>query len=794
MDKDTLKDLEYNKILHILQGLCVSPLGGELALELKPLRDMDEIERRLSQVMELQEILKETDIPIHLLKDIRQPLKRLEKEGDTLSPADFMIISGAIETAERLKGFFKDRGGGLLCEEAEGLLVPDSLLKSIKDTFDEEGAVKDTASSELLKRRKDAVHVKEEIRRFLAGMLERKDLGKAFADRIITVRGGRYVLAVKRDYQSAIVGIVHDESQSGSTYYIEPMESLHLNNRLTILLKRCEEEERRILEDLMQKARADLEDLNLMSKQLAWWDLLYAKARLGTTLDSVKPHINSSGRVDLRKARHPLLVLSKQDRVVPVDIKFEEGKRIIVVSGANTGGKTVSLKTLGILTLMLQSGLTIPADASSHMAVFDKVLADIGDDQSIEDKMSTFSAHMQRMAVILEQAGANCLVLIDEIGTGTDPGEGAVLALSMLECLKEKKTTVMVTTHYSDLKLFAYHDGSAENLSVEFNAKTKKPTFRLVSGIPGASNAFSIAGSYGIPLQVVKRARGYLKGGRGGLTELLEALHRDRSAVSDEKKRVKRLRSALDSLKKRKEKLLDELEGKKAKILERARSEAVKSKKEFKKRAERIIKSLQQENARGLKGVFKKLDAAENDAFGGGFKKKVVTYRPSEDEMVYLPSLKEKGVVKAVTGRYVEVQTGHFKVKLGFTEIEPLKAADGSRAKGGRPGSGVTKKAAFETKQRETPRKEMPFELKVIGLRTEDAVKEVDRFIDRTILNGLERASIIHGKGEGRLRKAIHEYLGTHPAVRSFAVEEFNHGVTTVVFGDKKEIKQREEI
>ena len=557
-------------------------------------------------------------------------------------------------------------------------------------------------------------------------------------------------------------------------------QSLDLNNKLSVLIKRGEEEERRILEELTQEVRGNLDTLNAMVIELTEWDLLYARARLGKRLNSTMPEINRDGRMALKDARHPLIEVLEKDKAVPVNIAFEDGNRILVISGANAGGKTVSLKTVGLLTLMLQSGMTVPVDDRSEMAVFDNVLVDLGDEQSIEDRMSTFSAHLKRVGMILEYADNNSLVLIDEIGTGTDPVEGSALAISFLEELKLKNSRVVVTTHYMQLKAFAHTEPIAENLSVEFDTETRRSTYRLLPGIPGASNALSVAESYGISKDIVERARTYVSEGDKGLSELIQSLKEEKEAARKEREKAEELRISIGSVKVRREKLLKKIEEERSEIIDKARKDTLAIKKKFRDKAKGIVNDLEADRIKTLREAESKIEGLHRDLFKARPLKKGEPYRPVVGENVLLTTLNKKGEVTKVGIKGAEVQTGKYKVKIGFDEIEPLKGKDAQRPflQGKRKSQNVavTVSDSFE---------DISFEINLVGLRVEEAVQRTDRFIDRAILKGFDRVDIIHGIGEGKLKKAIQEYLNTHSGVKSYETGIVNPGVTTAFLGDR---------
>ena len=784
MDRDSLRALEYHKILRILGELTVSGAGADAVESLTPLRDIDRVSAILSEVSELQGILEsEGDIPIHGISDIRGAIERLSKDVSILFKEDLISIRDVLKVTDGLRPFFKERDGSILREKADRLPSLKPLLKRLDETFDLDGGIRDSASKGLLRIREEASELKERIRGILERILGKRELQRAFSDRIITVREGRFVLPVRRDFQHLVNGIVHDESQSGATYYIEPMETLPLNNQLTILKRREDEEIKRILESLTQECKGYLSELEVTLHGLIDWDLLYARARLGLKIGGTLPRINAEGRLSIKGARHPLLLIysGKRSSVVPIDVSFGEGKRILVISGANAGGKTVSLKTIGLLVLMLQTGILVPVDDRSEFCIFGNILADIGDEQSIEESMSTFSAHMRRMGEIIGLADSNTLVLIDEIGTGTDPVEGAALAVSFLETLKDRGARVVVTTHYPQVKLFAHIDGAAENLSVEFNTHTNRPTYRLISGLPGVSNAITMAESLGIPADVIERARGYLREGDKGFTEMIEHINKERERLLKEREEAEALRLRLETLKKRHEEDIRRIEESRDAIINKTMQEISRMKREFRAGLEGIINDIKGGKIRGLREAESKVEELYRDREVK--RQKRGRSIPEIGDIVYLPLLKEEGRVVKIGRDRVEVETDRCRVMVGMDEFELRKERDLKQkvAHGyGRRGLGD----AFTGVDLDGFSSN---EINIIGTRVDDAIKAVDRFLDRALLMGLDKVYIIHGIGTGRLRDAVSAYLKGHPSVASFVTGEINEGVTTVVIngGDR---------
>ena len=519
MNKHTLKVLEFNSILSLLKGFATSSLGEALCESLKPKRDIKEIEVLLNEVSELKEVLQiYADIPIGGVRDIEKPVKKTRVEGYIMDPIELLDILSTLKATHKLKRLFgklEDNRYPLLKAIGNSFISLPDIERKIEQTVGDRGDILDSASPELKAIREKVRGLRKRIHVSLEDLLSKDSFQSFFQERIITVRNGRYVIPVKSDFKGHIQGIIHDHSHSKATYFIEPISTIELNNELGILFKEEKNEELRVLTNLSNNIKTNAQEILSNLSLLGKVDLTYAKAKYSIELNAIKPVLNREGIVNLINAYHPLLVSlqnvclpSQRDRkgyrdredpanlskgAVPIYIHFDKDCNTLIITGANTGGKTVALKTVGILTLMLQAGMHIPVADGSVAAIFDSIFADIGDEQDIEQNLSTFSSHISQMVHILDKANESSLVLLDEMGVGTDPDEGAALAMALLDYLRGKNCSIIATTHLNLLKAYAYLHEDAMNVSVEFDPKTMDPRYRLIYGSPGESNALVIA-------------------------------------------------------------------------------------------------------------------------------------------------------------------------------------------------------------------------------------------------------------------------------------------------------------
>ena len=780
MDDRSLRALEFYHLLEILREYSVSPLGRKRCEALRPSKNLPEIESRLAEVLELKEILETYgELPIRGLKDIEGVLKRCEVEGSVLTVQELLDIFHQIELGRGLRRFFSKLEPGKaprLQEKVAGLSSLRDLEKEILHAMNTKGEILDRASPTLSDVRHRLRTTREKAKGVLEHLLHKEELQPIFQEQFITLRNGRYVFLIKSDYKNRIEGIVHDQSQSRMTIFFEPLQAIAYNNEINILVGEEKEEEYRILADLSMRAREEIQKIERDLEILGEFDLLYAMARLSILLKGIQPALKTDGRIELREARHPLLALQKEDEVVPIHLRMGDGIRILMISGANAGGKTVALKTLGLLTLMLQSGLPIPVAEGSEGTVFEEVFAVVGDEQNIEENLSTFSSHLLHLNQILEKAGPCSLLLLDELGVGTDASEGSSLAMGVLDRLREIGSSVVVTTHFDRLKAYGYLHPDVENVAVEFDEETLEPRYTLSYGSSGLSNAFLVAEKLGVSARVLEMARHYRDGGGQEVSRTLEELERLKAEAKKEQIELlkteeevrlqrQRLKGLLESIKKRRQEIHAQAEEKARKMvleMERDLKEWVRKKKTEKPVPKMHRREIQEVKERFFPSLKKKGHPATSTGLKVG-------------EHVRIGSLRSNGILIKVeeASDRAEVMTERGRVKASLSDIVVADEKE-TAEKTERPKAEDLLKGSV---------KEPVSQLNVIGLTVEDALPKVDKFIDQALLHGLEKVQIIHGIGSGRLRNAIGKYLDGHRGVKSFAPgdrERGGQGLTVV--------------
>jgi DNA mismatch repair protein MutS2 len=773
MDDRSLDLLEFYHLLDILKEYSVSPLGRKRCEALRPSNNLPLIQSRLAEVMELKKIL-ETDgeIPLRGLKDIEGILNKLEIEGSTLEVQEFLDLCQLMTLCKGLRRFFqklKDTKVPHLQEKISRLSSPKGVEKEILQAINTKGEILDRASPALLDTRQRLEVAREKTKGVLEHLLRQEDLQPIYQEQLITIRNGRYVLPVRSDAEHRLDGIIHDHSQSRMTYFLEPLQAVALNNEINILMGEEKEEEYRILADLSDKVRGERQNLWNDFEILGELDLLYAMSRLSICLKGVSPLLNEEGRIEIREARNPLLILQREGQVVPIHLRMEDGIKVLIVSGANAGGKTVALKTLGLLTLMIQSGLPIPAGEGSQVRIFQDIFAVIGDEQNIEKNLSTFSSHLLHVNQILEKAGPRSLVLLDELGVGTHAQEGCTLAMGFLDRFRESGASVVVTTHFDRLKAYGYLHPDVGNVAVEFNEETLEPQYTLAYGSSGLSNAFLIAEKLGISKKVLEAAHTHLNGSGEEVTRSLETLERLKRDAERETLQASKVKEEMELERQRLKKMVESIKERRLEIYSKAEEKAKKSLQKIeeelkewgrRRKEEKIPVSLQRKELQEIRDKFlPSIRRRGRPATQGGWK---------VGERVRIESLRSDGILINVLKplNRAEVLTDRAKVKAPLSEI--MRATE------------KKEKKEIGIQKDQPPLKGVgvePFsELNVIGLTVEDALPKVDKFIDQAVLHGLEKVHIIHGVGSGRLRNAIGHYLNGHRAVKSFSAGETMKG------------------
>lgn len=791
MNEKALKALEYDKIIEQLTAKASSPMGKQLCHQLLPSCDLEQIEKMQTQTGDaLSRIFQKGSISFHKVKDIRGSLKRLEI-GSTLGIGELLSICSVLENTAKVKAYGRsdreDQGEDSL-EPMFQILEPLTPLSSeINRCILSEEEISDDASPGLKQVRRNMKNANDRIHNQLSSLLN----GSArsyLQDAVITMRDGRYCLPVKAEYKNQVPGMIHDQSSTGSTLFIEPMSVVKLNNDLRQLEIQEQKEIEIILSNLSEQAAQYLDILTDNLETLIQLDFIFARAGLALDQNASKPEFNTEGIINLKKARHPLI---HKKKVVPIDIRLGEEFDLLVVTGPNTGGKTVSLKTVGLLTLMGQSGLHIPAGDHSRLSVFEEVYADIGDEQSIEQSLSTFSSHMTNVVSFIEKATEKSLVLFDELGAGTDPTEGAALAIAILSHLHEQGIRAMATTHYSELKIYALSTPGVENASCEFNVETLRPTYRLLIGVPGKSNAFAISSKLGLPDFIIEKAKEQISEQDESFEDVISKLESSRITLEREQLEIQQYKEEIESLKKQLEEKQEKFDARKEKILREANEQAHEILRDAKEYADQTMKTFHkfekehistkeiEQERQNLRKKMSKLE--KNISIKQTKKTSGKRLRPSDlsiGDTVRVLSLNLKGTVNSrpdAKGNLF-VQTGIFRSQVNLSDLELIDEPVVTAPTLQRTGAGkikMSKSANIST------------EINLLGKTVDEAVAELDKYLDDAYIAHLSSVRIVHGKGTGALRKGVHNYLRRQKHVASFRLGEFGEGdagVTIVEF------------
>ena len=804
MDKHTLRVLEFDKIISFLKHYTSSPQGGRICDRVLPLTDLSEIASSLAEVSEIKELLTiHDDLPIHGIRDIERIVSRTRVEGFYIEPPQLQEIRSTLETGKKLKSFIKkvDAKYHKINTLIGKLFFLKELEDAIRKAIGNTGEILDTASPELTSIRNKIRQLKLHIKHILESLLHREDLRFIFQEQLITIRNSRFVLPVKIDHKAFLPGVVHDQSQSKATYFIEPLAAVDLNNELQILLKEELREEVRILLMLTGMVRELREEILFNLALLEKIDLIYAKARLSMAINACEPLINEEKRIELLSCRHPILFARTEtielspdasgegpesverlffdpSRVVPTTIRMSRERSTLIITGANAGGKTVTLKTLGILSLMAQSGMHIPAAEGSTIPVFSSIFADIGDEQNIEESLSTFSAHIRRLNQITREADSQSLILIDELGAGTDPSEGAALGLALLDYLRSRKASIAVTTHLTLLKTYAYRHRDVENVSVAFDPVTLMPTYILVYGIPGVSNAFTIAGNMGMSPSLIEKAKSYLEDKDHSTLNLLKALEQSQQEVLHRKGEYESLREKSAAHENLAETLLKKLKAKKDQLLHDYEATLKGYLRQAQEQLEKIIGEARRKKEPSIKEARKSLREVETEwkkycpAAAAEKKKPVEGLKPGQ--RIKLAQVNREGVVLKVEPglKRAEILVGELKIKAGFDAIEEIPDSPPAAA-AEKPQEQVPAASSYTTSLSVD---DVSPTINVIGMTVAEALPIVDRAIDHALIRGLETVEIIHGLGTGRLKEAIRAHLKEEGWVKSFAPDDHSRG------------------
>lgn len=806
MNQKALKILEYNKIIDQLTEYAASPLGKALCQSLTPSSDLEGVRTWQAQTTDaVTRIRLKGSVSFSGLRDVGDSLKRLDI-GSSLSIPELLSISSLLTVALRAKSYGRHEAEE--GEEAEdfdsleplfaGLEPLTPLNNEIKRCILSEDEVADSASPGLSHVRRSMKVTADRIHTQLNSILNSNR--SYLQDAVITMRDGRYCLPVKSEYKSQVSGMVHDQSATGSTLFIEPMAIIKLNNEMRELEIQEQKEIEAVLASLSNQAAPFTEDLRINMELLAQLDFIFAKAALARRYKCSAPVFNNRGYIHIKDGRHPLL---DPQKVVPTNVWLGKDFDLLIVTGPNTGGKTVSLKTVGLFTLMGQAGLHIPAWEGSELAVFDQVFADIGDEQSIEQSLSTFSAHMTNIVRILNEADARSLCLFDELGAGTDPTEGAALAIAVLSFLHNMKCRTMATTHYSELKVFALSTPGVENACCEFNVETLQPTYRLLIGIPGKSNAFAISQKLGLPQYIIDDAKSHLQAKDESFEDLLASLEENRITIEKEQEEIKAYKEEISSLKQRLTQKEERLDERKDKILKNAAEEAQRILREAKETADQTIREINRLAASS--GVGKELEA-ERAKLRDKLKKtdEKLAVKPKGPSQPISPkklkigdgvkvlSMNLKGTVSTLPNAKGDlyVQMGILRSLVNIRDLELLNEKDISATLGdGRSvsygGRTVKSRGSGSSQIKMSKSSSVSSEVNLIGMTVDEALPTMEKYLDDAYLAHLQTVRVVHGRGTGALKNAVHKRLRQLKYVKEFRLGQFGEGdsgVTVVTF------------
>ena len=778
MNKKALATLEYNKIINTLVSMACSDGAKQTLKALMPMNNIDDINSALDETNDaLTRVYQKGSVDFSRIKDVRASIARL-KVGSSLNALELLNISMLLECAAHIKGYYEYRADSI--QPMIDTLDPVTLLNNaIKRCIISEDEISDDASANLRDIRRKKNLAADRIHTELNKILNSPSTRTYLQDYVITTRQGRFCLPVKAEYKSSMPGMVHDQSSTGSTLFIEPAAVVKLNNDIRELELKEQAEIEVILASLSEKAAEHTDMLLSDYEVLTHLDCIFAKALLSRHFNCSRPVMNTNGRVNIKKGRHPLI---EPHTVVPIDIYLGTDFNLLIITGPNTGGKTVSLKTVGLLTLMAQAGLNIPALEHSDIAVFDEIFADIGDEQSIEQNLSTFSSHMSNIVYIIQHAAPDTLVLFDELNGGTDPIEGAALAIAILRHLHAQGILCIATTHYSELKTFALSTEGIENASCEFDVASLRPTYRLRIGIPGKSNAFAISKKLGLPDYIIEEARTQIDAPALDFESLISDLENSRKKLEEEEHLVATYQEEVETLRNRLKAKQESMEQQRSKLLKDAKEEAREILEEAKEIADQSIRKYQKWERNPAKADNKAMEAQrskirdrmknlDKDLSRSGKQRR--SGQNAEDfrigDTVYIISMDTTGTVLALPNakKELSVQVGILHMTLPITDCEITETPKQPQTK--------TKSSGHHRMNLDRASSIRP-EINLIGLTVDEAISQLDKYLDDALLSNLSQVRIIHGKGTGALRKAVQDYLKKQKHVASFRSGEFGEG------------------
>jgi DNA mismatch repair protein MutS2 len=775
MEEHTLRVLEFEKVVSRLQDQAACSIGREVAGLTYPTTDLETAKRKQRETSEARDILQYVGtIPLGGISDIRTNVERARIEA-LLQPHDLLSIQATLQSSGRLRTFLErlTEKYPILSDLATEIERFEAIETAISDCISQSGEVLNTASPTLARVRAELQIAHSRLSEKMNSYLQSSQYRTAIQEPIITIRGDRYCIPVKAEYRGVIPGIVHESSASGATLFIEPTAVVELGNKRKQLVIKEREEVEKVLAELTARVGQRADQILATLKVVGIIDCICARAKLSIAHSATEPILNNTGYIEIKSGRHPLL----EGDVVPIDVSLGKSYNAILITGPNTGGKTVSLKTIGLFALMAASGLHIPAEVGTELAIFQQIYADIGDEQSIEQSLSTFSSHMNNIVRITRGATANALVLMDEIGAGTDPAEGAALAKAILDYLLNKGARIVATTHYGELKEFAYQHQGIENARVEFDPETLRPTYRLQVGIPGASNAFAIAGRLGLDQSIIASAKGSLGSRMEAADELIRRLEETQRAAAQEKAAAQRITSDADALRRRYEEQVVRLESVKHKVEARVRDRAQAMLDSYQRKLDATLEQLaaQKKDTRRAQDLKKKAEKLieqfdeasaatppkepEDERLSGTF-----DLRPGA--AVRIANVNQDGeIVEGPVDGKVVVLIGSMRVTVPISTLRKAKETGKE-----------TRPASTESTIAMQKAREVQPEIHLRGLRAEQALIDVDKYLDDAMAGGLQQVRIIHGKGTGTLRQVVWDLLKNHPGVKSYRLGESSEG------------------
>ena len=778
MNTHYLDKLEFNKVLENLSKYCSTDLGKELAMQLTIYHDANIVKQKLAETEEAVNLVFRNSLPsFYNICDIHNYILRLES-SQTLTLKGLLDLNTIFVCAKDLKNYFaKDYINAndfpILEAHFSNLYSNEGVINKITSSIIDENTLDDKASPELQRIRRKIRNLEQDIRSKLNDMIHSSSFSKYIQENVITIRNGRFVIPIKEEYRSQVKGFVHDVSNVGSTLFIEPISIFELNNEINQLKLEEEVEIEKILQQLTSLFYPYIEELQRDVDIIRTLDFIFAKAKYSKAISGITPIINTKKEIHLINARHPLI---DSNKVVPISLELGKDFTSLLITGPNTGGKTVTLKTVGLLTCMACSGLNIPADEHSSIFVFDNIFADIGDDQSIADSLSTFSSHMTNIVEITKQANENSLILVDELGSGTDPVEGANLAISILDYFKNLGTLTIATTHYQELKKYALITAGFENASVEFDIETLSPTYKLLIGVPGKSNAFEISQKLGLDTSIIEKAKSLMSSNDVQFEELLKNIYDNQLSIEKEKEKIEADAQEISLLKEKLQKQNIEKERQEKEIINTAKVKARNILLEAKEDANEIIKELS--NATNSKEINTlrnslntkigniKLAPLSSDNINEQQSIPREEIKPGKE--VFVPSLNQTGTIVSNISKNneVQVQIGSMKMNIKINNLQNTKNSKSSK----NTSSSNSSHTSISKTRNIKP------EINVIGMNVEEATFVIDKFLDDCSLAKLETVRIIHGKGTGKLKNGIHQFLKTNAHVKSFRLGTFGEG------------------